>query len=82
MEATIADLESDRPIGFIRVIDLALEESHYWGDVPANLWAIDIWIREATGLGQGYGTQIGLPSDKRGLKSSLEWAESRTQSDC
>jgi aminoglycoside 6'-N-acetyltransferase len=47
-----------RPIGFIQIIDPALEESHYWGDVPMNLRAIDIWIGEATDLGKGYGTEM------------------------
>jgi aminoglycoside 6'-N-acetyltransferase len=54
-EQLIAELD-DRPIGFIQIIDPALEESHYWGDVPMNLRAIDIWIGEATDLGKGYGT--------------------------
>ena len=45
-----------RPIGFLHIIDPAREESHYWGDVPANLRAIDIWIGEAEDLGKGYGT--------------------------
>lgn len=47
-----------RPIGFIQIIDPAQEDSHYWGEVPANLRAIDIWIGEKTDLGQGYGTQM------------------------
>ncbi len=45
-----------RPIGFLQIIDPAREESHYWGHVPANLRAVDIWIGEATDLGKGYGT--------------------------
>jgi aminoglycoside 6'-N-acetyltransferase len=56
-EQLIAELDG-RPIGFIQIIDPALEESHYWGDAPANLRAIDIWIGEATDLGKGYGTQM------------------------
>jgi len=44
------------PIGFVQIIDPALEESHYWGDVSHNLRAIDIWIGEADYLGKGYGT--------------------------
>jgi aminoglycoside 6'-N-acetyltransferase len=56
-EQLIAELNG-RPIGFIQIIDPALEESHYWGDVPVNLRAIDIWIGEATDLGKGYGTQM------------------------
>ena len=56
-EQLIAELDG-RPIGCIQIIDPALEESHYWGDVPANLRAIDIWIGAASDLGKGYGTQI------------------------
>jgi aminoglycoside 6'-N-acetyltransferase len=56
-EQLIAELEG-RPIGFIQIIDPALEESHYWGDIPANLRAIDIWIGEQTDLGKGYGTKM------------------------
>lgn len=54
-EQLIAELDG-RPIGFIQIIDPLLEESHYWGEVPANLRAIDIWIGEADALGMGYGT--------------------------
>jgi aminoglycoside 6'-N-acetyltransferase len=54
-EQLIAELNG-RPIGFIQIIDPAAEESHYWGAVPANLRAIDIWIGEKQDLGQGYGT--------------------------
>ena len=54
-EQLIAELNG-RPIGFIQIIDPAQEDSHYWGDIPANLRAIDIWIGEPTELGKGYGT--------------------------
>ncbi len=47
-----------RPIGFVQVIDPAREESHYWGDVPVDLRAIDIWIGEEADLGKGCGTQM------------------------
>lgn len=51
--------ESDgRPVGFLQIIDPALEETHYWGDVPPGLRAIDIWIGEAADLGRGLGTQM------------------------
>jgi aminoglycoside 6'-N-acetyltransferase len=53
----IAEVD-DRPIGFIQIIDPALEDSHYWGEVAPNLRAIDIWIGEETELGKGYGTQM------------------------
>ncbi len=54
-EQLIAELQG-WPIGFIQIIDPHEEESHYWGDVPKNLRAIDIWIGESKDLGQGYGT--------------------------
>jgi aminoglycoside 6'-N-acetyltransferase len=54
-EQLIAELDG-RPLGFMQIIDPLLEESHYWGDVPPNLRAIDIWIGEASDLGKGYGT--------------------------
>jgi len=45
-------------IGFVQIIDPALEDSHYWGDVPPNLRAVDIWIGEAEWLGKGCGTRM------------------------
>ena len=56
-EQLIAEIDG-RPIGFIQIIDPALEDSHYWGNVAANLRAIDIWIGEETDLGKGYGTKM------------------------
>jgi aminoglycoside 6'-N-acetyltransferase len=53
----IAEINA-RPIGFIQIIDPAREETHYWGSVPKNLRAIDIWIGEKHNLGKGYGTEI------------------------
>lgn len=47
-----------RPLGFVQIIDPAEEESHYWGDVPAGLRAIDIWLGDSKDLGKGYGTEI------------------------
>ena len=46
------------PIGFVQIIDPAQEETHYWGNVPANLRAIDIWIGEEAYLNKGHGTEI------------------------
>ena len=46
------------PIGFLQIIDPAEEVSRYWGDLPPNLRAIDIWIGEAAYLGQGHGTRM------------------------
>ncbi len=56
-EQLVAELD-EKPIGFVQIIDPALEDSHYWGDVPDNPRAIDIWIGEANQLGKGYGTRI------------------------
>lgn len=56
-EQLIAEMEG-RPIGFVQIIDPAREESHYWGDVSANLRAIDIWIGAESDLGKGYGTRV------------------------
>lgn len=54
-EQLIAEIDGE-PIGFLQIIDPAREDSRYWGDVPADLRAIDIWIGEAENLGKGYGT--------------------------
>jgi aminoglycoside 6'-N-acetyltransferase len=56
-EQLIAEIEG-RPIGFIQIIDPAREDSHYWGDIAADLRAIDIWIGEEADLGKGYGTEM------------------------
>jgi aminoglycoside 6'-N-acetyltransferase len=56
-EQLVAELDG-RPIALVQIIDPALEETHYWGEVSENLRAIDIWIGEPDCLGQGFGTQI------------------------
>jgi aminoglycoside 6'-N-acetyltransferase len=56
-EQLVAELNG-KPIGFIQIIDPALEETHYWGDVEQNLRAIDIWIGLKENLGKGYGTHM------------------------
>jgi aminoglycoside 6'-N-acetyltransferase len=56
-EQLIAEVDG-RPVGFIQIIDPQREDSHYWGDVPANLRAVDIWIGSETDLGKGYGTRM------------------------
>ena len=53
-EQLIAELDG-KAIGFIQIIDPALEETHYWGEVDDNLRAIDIWIGEAEYIGLGHG---------------------------
>jgi aminoglycoside 6'-N-acetyltransferase len=56
-EQLIAEVDG-RPIGFLQIIDPRLEDSHYWGDCPENLRAIDIWIGEEADLGRGFGTRM------------------------
>ena len=56
-EQLIAEV-AGKPIGCLQIIDPAEEETNYWGDVPTNLRAIDIWIGEADYLNKGYGTQM------------------------
>lgn len=46
------------PVGFLQLIDAAEEETHYWGDVEPNLWAIDIWIGSARHRGKGIGAEM------------------------
>lgn len=43
------------PVGFVQIIDPALEDSHYWGDCGPGLRAIDIWIGEASHRNRGIG---------------------------
>jgi aminoglycoside 6'-N-acetyltransferase len=50
--------EDGRPVGVLQLIDAAEEESHYWGDVPPDVWAIDIWIGDAADRGRGIGEQM------------------------
>jgi aminoglycoside 6'-N-acetyltransferase len=47
-----------RPIGVMQIIDPQTEETHYWGDSPPNMRAIDIWIGEEADLGRGYGSEM------------------------
>jgi aminoglycoside 6'-N-acetyltransferase len=56
-EQLIAEADG-RPVGFVQIIDPQREESHYWGDAPADLRAIDIWIGDEADLGKGWGTRI------------------------
>ena len=53
-ELLIAEV-NDRPIGFIQIIDPAVEETHYWVDIAEGYRAIDIWIGESSDIGKGYG---------------------------
>ncbi len=56
-EQLVAELDG-RPIGFVQIIDPLHEETHYWGEVPEHLRAIDVWIGPPGDLGKGYGTRI------------------------
>ncbi len=56
-EQLIAEVHG-RPIGFVQIIDPALEDGHYWGECPPDLRAVDIWIGEPDALGKGYGTEM------------------------
>jgi aminoglycoside 6'-N-acetyltransferase len=56
-EPLIAEVDG-RPIGFLEIIDPARDDSQYWGDAPAGLRAIDLWIGEERDLGKGYGTAM------------------------
>ena len=47
-----------RPIGAVQIIDPKNEVTHYWGEIEANLRAIDIWIGEKDCFGQGFGSQM------------------------
>lgn len=56
-EQLLAELDG-RPFAFVQIIDPAREDSRYWGDVPAGLRALDIWVGEPDLLGQGLGTRV------------------------
>lgn len=56
-EFLIAEADG-RPVGVMEICDPAQEPSHYWGDVEANLRAIDIWIGDDADRGRGLGTQM------------------------
>ncbi len=47
-----------RDVGVIQIIDPEQEDTHYWGQMPPNQRALDIWIGEASDLGHGYGTEF------------------------
>jgi aminoglycoside 6'-N-acetyltransferase len=56
-EQLIAEL-AGRPVGFVQIIDPAREDSHYWGECPEHLRAVDIWIGDEHELGRGLGTTM------------------------
>ena len=56
-EQLIAEVDG-RPVGFVQIFDAQREDSHYWGEVPPNLRAVDLWIGDAADLRKGYGTRM------------------------
>jgi aminoglycoside 6'-N-acetyltransferase len=56
-EQLVVELDG-APIGFVQIIDPFEEETHYWGNMPEHLRAIDIWIGEVENLNKGYGTEM------------------------
>jgi aminoglycoside 6'-N-acetyltransferase len=56
-EQLVAEADG-RPVGFVQIIDPSREETRYWGDAPAGLRALDVWIGDAADLGRGYGTEM------------------------
>jgi len=56
-EQLVAEVDQE-PIGFIQIIDPVMEETQYWGQVPPNKKAIDIWIGEESNLNKGYGSEM------------------------
>ncbi|MBX3509936.1 MAG: GNAT family N-acetyltransferase [Hyphomonadaceae bacterium] len=53
----IAEL-AGRPIAAMQVIDPHLEPTRYWGEIDANLRAIDIWIGERGDRNRGHGARM------------------------
>jgi len=51
-------MREEEAIGFLQIIDPLEEPSRYWGEVPPNWRAIDIWIGEAHNLSKAYGKQM------------------------
>lgn len=68
-EQLVAEVDG-RPIGFIQIIDPALEESRYWGDCENDLRAIDVWIGDEADLGHGYGTEMMKLAHQRCFENS------------
>lgn len=53
----IAEL-AGRAIGFVEILVPALDPERYWGEAPAGLRAIDIWIGEPDAVGRGHGSAM------------------------
>ena len=50
--------EDGRPVGAMQIIDPHREPTHYWGDCPPNLRAIDSWIGDARDRNRGLGAEM------------------------
>lgn len=50
--------EDGRPVGGMQIIDPHREPTHYWGDCPPHLRAIDIWIGDAIDRNRGLGVEM------------------------
>ncbi len=53
----IAEVE-DQPIGFLEILDPALDPERYWGDLPPGHRAIDLWIGNPDFIGRGFGREM------------------------
>ena len=47
-----------RVVGFLEILDPALDPERYWGDLPPGFRAVDLWIGEAAYLGKGVGSAM------------------------
>jgi aminoglycoside 6'-N-acetyltransferase len=53
----IAELRG-RPVGFVEILNPALDPERYWGDAQDGLRAIDIWIGDPDAVGHGHGSEM------------------------
>lgn len=56
--ASIHEGDLSREIGVVILLDTEADPSHYWGDVEAGTYAIDLWIGESDALHRGFGTAM------------------------
>lgn len=49
---------ADNPIGFLEILDPALDLERYWGELSPGHRAIDLWIGEPDFLGCGFGREM------------------------
>jgi aminoglycoside 6'-N-acetyltransferase len=48
----------DQSIGFLEILDPALDPGCYWGELPPGHRALDLWIGEPEFLRRGYGREM------------------------